>query len=113
MINLGISVGYPATLKLFRDSTQICFGSATPLGNRHATTTVPMQQGGGGDINRGINAIIHFLDSPSTTSSITYKIQGGVLQSSGTFQLNSSGGDADQTYITRSASTITVMEVKG
>jgi len=112
MINFGISGGYPAAFKLFRGTTQICFGSATPLSNRHATATSPMQQGGGGDVNRGINSIIHFLDSPSTTSSTTYKIQGGVLQSTATLQINSSGSDGDSTFITRSASTITVMEIQ-
>jgi len=110
MVNFGSSAVYPPTLRLFRDSTHICLGTGS-IGNRKFSTT---SAGGGqdtSDTNRGMTNTITFLDSPATTSSTTYKIQGGILQSSGTFSCNTSGGDIDQPYMTRSASTITVMEI--
>ena len=50
-----------------------------------------------------------FLDSPSTTSATTYKVQGTKNNSSGTFYLNRKG---DGTTV-GGASSITVMEVAG
>ena len=49
-----------------------------------------------------------FLDSPSTTSATTYKIQ---TYSNGTAYINRSPNDADDINRSRSASTILVMEV--
>ena len=55
---------------------------------------------------------MNFLDSPSSTSALTYKLQtkaqtGG----SNTVRINSNGGDQDANYNFRTISTITVMEV--
>ena len=51
-----------------------------------------------------------YLDSPSSTSSLTYKVQ-WKTESSGSLNLNRDGGNEDETYITRTPSSITVMEV--
>jgi hypothetical protein len=110
MINYGNNSVYPATLRLLRDSTHICAG---PAASSRQSLTVAPQGKGDNDINRGMNNIITFLDSPSTTSSTTYKIQGGILQSSGTLSCNTTGNDLDANYMGRSASTIIVMEIKG
>ena len=48
-----------------------------------------------------------FLDSPSSTSSLTYKVQGSKFDSAGTFYLNRKGYTANY----GGASSITVMEV--
>jgi len=48
-----------------------------------------------------------FLDSPSSTSSLTYKVQGSKFDSAGTFYLNRKGNTANY----GGASSITVMEV--
>ena len=48
-----------------------------------------------------------FLDSPSSTSSLTYKVQGSKFDSSGTFYLNRKGSTANY----GGESSITVMEV--
>ena len=55
-----------------------------------------------------------FLDSPSTTSATTYKLQGtmGATYSS-TFYVNRSTSDTNADYGARVTSTITVMEVAG
>jgi len=50
-----------------------------------------------------------FLDSPSTTSATTYKIQGTKNNASGTFYVNRKGADTT----VGGASSITVMEVAG
>ena len=59
--------------------------------------------------NTAIPIGIHFLDSPSTTSATTYKIQGKCHAGGQQFVLNKRNGDS--TF--GASSTITVMEVKG
>ena len=54
--------------------------------------------------------VIYFLDSPSTTSSITYKLQ-IACQSAGTFYLNRSYRNGSNDTV--SSSTITAMEIAG
>ena len=107
-INHGVDGIRATALKLLRDSTAINIGTA--LGNRTAASTVAIGQNY--DSNRGQVSSINFLDSPSTTSAITYKIQVGILESTGNVaRINTSGADGDFSYIGRSASTITVMEI--
>lgn len=52
----------------------------------------------------------NFLDSPSSTSSLTYKVQ-GFATSGGSFVVNRSASDADNNSYVRSVSSITVMEI--
>lgn len=93
-------------LAIFRDATQLFKGDAASV-RRGATSvinTLTQQQlyyGG------------TFLDSPATTSAISYTIQ--VLNSNGqTTFLNRSGRDTDLlAYDGRSVSSITVMEIAG
>jgi hypothetical protein len=65
-------------------------------------------------IDSDVNSTEHvsgiFLDSPSTTSSTTYKIQ---TYSNGTVYVNRTSNDANDANRSRGASTITVMEIKG
>jgi len=98
-------------VRLVRDSTAIGVGDTA--GNRVRSTTacvtVATDAGGG---NLTFNQNINFLDSPATTSSTTYKIQGMVnLSSPSTFYVNRMGNDADATTRFRSVSTITAFEV--
>ena len=62
------------------------------------------------DNQTGMSVSTAFLDSPSTTSATTYKIQ---MKSTGgnDFGVGSINGDHDSTHNARSASVITVMEV--
>ena len=110
-VNHGVNNIRATALKLLRGSTPISVGTAS--GNRPATSTSAM--GENYDTNRGENSIIHFLDSPNTSgSAVTYKIQVGILESTtSTAQINTSGSDANENYIARSASTITAMEISG
>jgi len=74
----------------------------------------------GGIINSGTETralnttlSINYLDSPSTTSAVTYQLQTRLGAVSGTYYLNRSTSDPDDTNGNRGASSITLMEVAG
>jgi len=97
--------GYP--LKLFKDSTEIGIGGAAgtrPLGM--ADLNMPAYSG---DFME--HRYVSFLDSPNTTSAITYSFR-IVSRDSTAITINSPSTDGDNTYTTRGSSTITVMEIK-
>lgn len=52
----------------------------------------------------------NYLDSPASTSSLTYKVQ-GFCTSGGSFVVNRSSTDTDNNSFVRSVSSITVMEI--
>ena len=55
-----------------------------------------------------------FLDSPATTSAVTYKVQFGADGNTQTVYVNRTQGDRDaNVYDSRVAATITVMEIAG
>jgi hypothetical protein len=89
---------------LARDSTSI--GIATSTGSRPA---------GIASVNAGqtswlMSAGMSYLDSPASTSSITYKVR-FMTVGAGTAFINRSESDADNSSYPRGASTITVMEI--
>ena len=95
--------------KLVRGSTDICVGDQVGSNRRRATGA--FAQIGGGD--HPLTHAFMFMDSPSTTSEVTYKIQ---VQTEGGGQASLNGrhnGDTDSTEAknARYASTITAMEV--
>ena len=95
-------------LKLFRDSTAIFIGDAA--GNRIRGT------GGFSTAHFSIVStpvVATYLDSPSTTSQVTYKWQIASAAGSGTCFVNRSDQDNDETGQMRTASNILVMEVAG
>jgi len=96
-------------IDLVRDSTRICIGDAAST--RPGVTAMSYA----GAISEGSNQIIPvvFEDSPSTTSSTTYKIQIRCA-SAGTTLINKSFRDTDNSqFDPRTTSTITVMEIAG
>ena len=109
-VSLGTSSG-SLHINLVRGSTNIAVGDAD--GSRLVST-----------LNHRLSSTPYslstpplsytFLDSPSTTSATTYKLQGtmGATYSS-TFYVNRSTSDTDADYGARVTSTITVMEVAG
>jgi hypothetical protein len=106
-----ISVGAPNTnfayINLVRGSTAICIGNTAS--NRPTVTGMSFS----GVTNEGVMNFlpITFLDSPSTTSSTTYKIQIRCA-TAGNAYINRSSRDQDLTSNdVRTASTITVMEI--
>jgi hypothetical protein len=94
--------------RLVRDATAISVGNSD--GSR-PQTTVGSSNGLSG--NDQINASFNFLDSPSTTSSITYKVQ--FSSESAGFAINGTYGNSNASSIenARATSTITLMEIKG
>ncbi len=92
-------------LRLVRDTTAIGVGDAA--GSRWQTTT-GMASNEAYTMESNSAA---FLDSPSTTSSVTYKVQQRI--SAGTGYVNRTETDANNNLYSRSVSTITLMEVAG
>jgi hypothetical protein len=92
--------------QLVRGSTAIAIGTGS-IGSRTAAS--------GAGSNRNYdeleNACSNFLDSPSTTSATTYKVQVSTGQNSTDSKINATRNDPDSSYGIRTASTITVMEV--
>jgi len=93
--------------KLMRDSTQICLGDAAGSRNR-ASFMFPQSN----VANRPVETTITYLDSPATTSEITYAVK--IRDESGSgpsvyFNRGETDTDADNCY--RLASTLTCMEV--
>lgn len=94
--------------RLVRDSTAICVGNTT---SGYASATVGTQRSSA-DLNSAYSVGMSYLDSPSTTSSITYKVQVFGENASFSVCVNRTGNDTGSAgYSARSASTITVMEI--
>ena len=100
--------GYRFALRVLRDSTAI--GGGTVVGSRQSAFSQRNNESFYGQYGSGFN----HLDSPSTTSSVTYKIQ-WIIETPATGYINRSPNDGDTAlpYDVRTASSITVMEVKG
>ena len=105
LINIGVSISgdHNGYLKLLRDSTEINSGSGGDNnslfgvnGNSTASRYAPMMEA------------CNFLDSPSTTSAITYKVQ--VRSHSGSFTMYINRRSNDTNFGV--ASNITLVEVE-
>jgi hypothetical protein len=101
-VDTSASTGH---LRLVRDTTAIAVG--TSVGSRVADTTM-MQANGG--TSQG-SYILMTLDSPASTSAITYAVQETRSNQSATVTINRSLNDTDNAQHGRTTSTITVMEV--
>ena len=93
------------SFKLLRDSTQIAHGDAD--GDRSRVT---FQFHGDDNENDLATQNMLYLDSPSSTSELTYKLQ-WFVESAGDARLNYSNSGTDSALVGRTASTMTVMEV--
>jgi len=109
MFDLSMTVySLTAQCRIMRDSTAV--GVAAAAGNRTQTTAA--HRYAETDANHsGPKFLGQFLDSPSTTSQITYQIQ-GKIQSNNVSYINRTGNDANNNdWAQRQTSTITVMEI--
>ena len=96
-----------AHFQLVRGSTSLLIGDAAGSRGR---STFGAWLPNSSDIEYEANVFSgSYLDSPSTTSSTTYKIQMRVTQNTG--YLNWLQGDSDDAYTPRMASSIILMEV--
>jgi len=100
------TAGYLMGFLLVRNSTSICIADAA--GSRSRWTFG--SQGFSGAETTPF-APINFLDSPATTSSITYKIQAQAESPQTVFVNRGGEGDGDLPITGRFTSTITVMEI--
>ena len=96
-----------AFVRMVRDSTAICVGDAA---TGHECTAAVCTRANDDNYSQ-IPVSMQFLDSPSTTSAVTYKLQASCGNDGGTLYLNSAGIQDAQGGNT--ASTITVMEISG
>ena len=100
--------GYRGGLRLMRDSTAIFVGdsagSRPQLSNHLVEATGTQQQ---------FSYSGQTLDSPSSTSAVTYKLQAISLDSGRQININRSYGDGNDALNGRTASSITVMEISG
>ena len=102
------AVPYLVAMRLMRDATPICIADVVGSRTGH---TIGAQ--GVYNIDNTVFAPLNFLDSPATTSSTTYKVQ-GLAESGRTLWINRGAEtDGDQAITGRFTSTITVMEIAG
>jgi len=90
-------------IRLARDGTGIFVGDA-------ASNRTPSQHLEAISGSSTVTPNLTFLDSPASTSAITYSVQGRNV-SAGTFYINRTKTDSDTAGFPRSASSITVMEI--
>ena len=107
LIYFNLNVGGSSNvthIRLYRDAVQIAMGDAA--GSRPRVTTGGARQLGDGNGNVQVSQM--FLDSPTTTSAVVYKLQ---IWTEGTSYINRTGADSDNTIGPRSISTITAVEI--
>ena len=96
-------------LRLLRGSTNLALGDAS--GSRARMTAIGFYSNGASpNVYSGGQTSMSFLDSPSTTSATTYKLQAQCLSTNG-ININMSRYDTDNGNASRGSSTITVMEI--
>jgi hypothetical protein len=103
---VGLSGTNHFLARLLRDSTVIYAGDAS------SNRTSGMFSGYGHDNNQTQHGPILFLDSPSTTSAVTYKVQ-CITNTTGTVYVNRSNSDGDASVSLRGVCSIGVMEISG
>ena len=108
----GSSTGNGSTLsyRLVRDGSAIATGDSA--GTRLSLAGFAFVDSSNSAV--GSNVGSEFLDSPSTTSSVTYGIQlANTHTSTFSYFVNRTGGDSDNVFNPRSVSTITLTEIAG
>ena len=97
-----------AFMNIVRDSTNVIVGDAA---TGHEVTAAVNTRATGYASGTQIPLSFMVLDSPATTSSVTYKVQASIGSDSGNLYLNYA--ESDDQYSGNTASTIVVMEVSG
>lgn len=103
-VNTGSSAGYNGAIQLNRGGTPIGGGTAAssrPTGQFHHLTPTAATE---------LNSAGSFLDSPSSTSALTYNFKGLTEGSLGLY-VNRSTSDDNNTMYARSSSSITLIEI--
>ena len=109
-VNSSANIRY-AAFRLVRDTTPIAVGTVTGSQD-DATFTIGSNPDNTSDSFVLRNQSMAILDTPSTTSATTYKLQGRITYGSGNFYVNRKVyTDTTSSYVVRTASTITLYEV--
>jgi hypothetical protein len=106
-INYGGETNLYGALYVLRNSTNVVVGTY-PTGNQIAAT---FGVGEPRDSYKIMSASHIYLDSPNTTSAITYKVQAASTFNSLQFTINAPFQTDNASYIIGGTSTITVMEI--
>jgi len=109
-LNISGGSNMYAFFKLLRGSTSIGEGDSDSS-NRIECIASQSQDFNSFSDDKMDRFSIEYLDSPSTTSATTYKIQGS--SNGNTLTVNKTENDQDQTFSARPSSTITLMEIAG
>jgi hypothetical protein len=111
-LNLSSETRYAAAI-LKRGSTHV--GGGTASSNRPSVSvSTASNPDNTNDEYVMNNSSFSFLDSPSTTSAVTYQVQVGNTNSDGaTLYVNRNEDDSDANHSHRGSSTITLMEIAG
>jgi len=101
---ISVTSNYGAHIKLVRDSSDLYIGDAASNRSRASKGSVHYHGAS------GFSMSFMYLDSPSTTSQVTYKLQ-WYPEASSTIAIGGTQNDGDAVYVSRTANSITVMEV--
>jgi hypothetical protein len=104
--SMANSTSNPNHLNLMRDSTAISQGTTGTGSQQNNSFNHPSQQN-----SSPLTYSYSFLDSPSTTSATAYSLYWHV--SAGTGYMNTAGDGTDASYVHRSPSSITLLEIEG
>ena len=106
MLNYSGDIGAGSSqVRLMRDATAIAVGATAGNRTKVSSTDYPTDSG------QFTTAPITILDTPATTSALTYKIQIKSNDATGTAYVNRAETDNDSAAFSRGFSSITVMEI--
>jgi len=110
MISTGAET-YGVVLKIQRDGSDISDALGTVTGSRIASTSY--SSGHSSDAAELQSTYMSYLDSPNSTSALTYTVQGNARYQPAalTWTVNYPYEDTDANYTSHSVSTITLMEI--
>jgi hypothetical protein len=98
--------------QILRNGTPIALGNSDSSNRTENTFPLNIENTASGDAKL-MNAGMTVLDSPATTSAITYKIQALSANAGVLVGINRSGGNSDNAFSGLGVSSITVMEISG
>ena len=107
-ISYGGSQNTYGHIRILRGSTSVCVGDAGESSQTRAT--FPTSTSSEPDQYKCYNAVLEHLDSPSSSSSTTYKLQ-LYVHGDPVFYLNRPDNNSTNDYIGRYTSSITAMEI--
>jgi hypothetical protein len=108
-LNMAHGASRAFHVRLLRDSTDLHKGDTAS--SRIRSTLSLTADEANATVNSATNSF-QYLDSPSTTSATTYKLQGRIGSTNASY-VNRYANDGDNAQSYRAVSGITVMEIKG